>query len=156
MTKDFAIKEAIRRAKELGKEIHVLINRNSVNDANAYLVSAKDHSLTGNVLLHIATVDAQGIREIADATKHRTEYTRHDDTMAEALAVAFKHGYRISSSYKPGDTFHGAFGAADACGYDADDLARACFVTGYLHGLDANAVVTTADNVIIRIEKKAR
>lgn len=82
--------------------------------------------------------------------KTPTAYTRFSDEERFSFMAAFEAGEAAAKALKPGDTFTGAFGAAEAAGYIAPHYNRSAFVTGYLKSL-ARPVVTDFDNVILRM-----
>lgn len=62
---------------------------------------------------------------------------------------AYEGGTLVALSYKPGDTFLGAFGEADRLGFN-EPITRSLFLTGYLQNLP-NPVIMNDSGAIMKI-----
>ncbi len=68
----------------------------------------------------------------------------------DELQTAYHAGEKAALALSPGDTFLGAWGAAEAAGYGPDTWQRSVFTTAFIRYL-GRPIRTTEDNVIISI-----
>jgi hypothetical protein len=66
------------------------------------------------------------------------------------LEQAFRDGQNAASNIKPGDTFTGAWGAAQDHGYAPDTIERTAFTVAYIDALP-RPVITDNNNVVLSI-----